>query len=225
MISLAVAVRLLASMWLLVPKCSSVAFTSNNINNNRDGIDNLITKNPIPHHVAIRTRDIERAISFYSLFGFEVQHKFRASSARAAWLTLAEQPASLRIELIEIPAYILPVQPRALDLLEHNYLLGFNHLALDVTRFCNNSTNNTLSNYITQVNCTSLEKFGKTLRIALLPKQTMIGNDVYELAFLFDADGCLLELLNYQTTLPFDYSEEVMKWWQKQQSNSTKYIR
>jgi len=99
-------------------------------------------------------------------------------------------------------------------------------LALDVTHFCNNSsTNNTLSNYITQVNCTSLEKFGKTLRIALPPKQTMIGNDVYELAFLFDADGCLLELLNYQTTLPFDYSEEVTNWWQKQQSNSTKYIR
>ena len=105
MISLfiAVAVTLLASV-------SSLAFTSNNFNKKKyDGIDHFISKTPIPHHVAVRTRDIDRAISFYSLFGFEVQHKFRASSARAAWLALPEQPGSLRIELIEIPGYILPV--------------------------------------------------------------------------------------------------------------------
>ncbi len=188
---------------------------------------------PPPHHVAIRTRDIETAIGFYSLFGFEVQHKFRAGSARAAWIV--QEPVEvgappLRIELIEIPNYILDEQPgaraRAVDLLARYDLLGYNHLALDVTHFCcmNRTEENSLpslSDYIYHLNFTSQKIFGKTIRIALPPKQTMIGNDVYELAYIFDADGCLLELLNYQTTITtWKYEEEILKWWQQQSLNN-----
>ncbi len=34
------------------------------------------------------------------------------------------------------------------------------------------------------------------------PKQQIIGRQVYELAFLYDADGCLIELLHLQNELP-----------------------
>ena len=32
------------------------------------------------HHVALKTRNITNAIQFYSMFGFEVHHKFRAGT-------------------------------------------------------------------------------------------------------------------------------------------------
>jgi hypothetical protein len=41
-----------------------------------------------------------------------------------------------------------------------------------------------------------VEKFGKGLRVALEPKQQIIGRLVFELAFIYDADGTVLELLN-----------------------------
>ena len=40
------------------------------------------------------------------------------------------------------------------------------------------------------------------MRIALAPRKQMIGRSVYELAFLYDADGALVELLNKQNDLP-----------------------
>lgn len=187
---------------------------------------------PPPHHVAIRTRDIETAITFYSMFGFEVQHKFRAGTARAAWLAQegVDGVPPLRIELIEIPNYILDEQPgaraRAVDLLARYDLLGYNHLALDVTHFCcmnktDSDTVASLTDYMYHLNSTSQKIFGKTIRVALPPKQTMIGSDVYELAFIYDADGCLLELLNYQSTITsWTYEEEILKWWQQQSINN-----
>jgi len=204
---------------------------------------------PIPHHVAIRTRHIETAIQFYSLLGFEVQHKFRAGPAKAAWLTQQQPPSSstMRIELIEIPKHVLNEQPgtrkRAIDVLTREELLGYNHLAFDVTHLirsmnadnmANNSTLTTtsliscgcntygLSNYIEQLNEQSLSTFGKTLRVALQPQQTIVGNEVYELAFIYDADGCLLELLHYQSTLQKEmtYSGWEYPWAAKQQQES-----
>ena len=90
----------------------------------------------ISHHVAIKTRNITVAIQFYSLLGFEVEAKFRAGPARAAWLTQLESPSS-RLELIEVPSYLLNepegMKRRAINLMERQELLGCNHLALDVT--------------------------------------------------------------------------------------------
>ena len=37
--------------------------------------------------------------------------------------------------------------------------------------------------------------FGRQLRIALPPEQKVIGSQVYEMAFIYDADGALIELL------------------------------
>jgi len=115
---------------------------------------------------------------------------------------------------------------RALDTFRNEQLLGLNHIALDVTEmvshlhhdslYTNGTTRTTtinssnvesrdsisliksygLSEYITHVNQTSIEIFGKGLRIALYPRQQIIGRYVFELAFVYDADGSVLELLN-----------------------------
>lgn len=195
------------------------------------------------HHVAIKTRNIENAILFYSLFGFEVECKFRAGPARAAWLTTTPPTSSTtspsiptrntRLELIEVPAYLLQeeegTRQRAIDLMTQETLLGLNHVALDVTGFvhCLNQTKNTndddnshhpyfenipprngivyaLDGYLDYLNALSQERFGKTMRVALQPQQQRIGNNVYELAFLYDADGSLLELLYHVSEIELD---------------------
>ncbi len=120
----------------------------------------------MPHHVAIKVCNITNAINFYSLLGFTVETKFVTGPARAAWLIQDQQQqyyyteheegvdnnrhhqtiqVGFRIELIEVPSYMLQQQQqqlhqqrrhRAIDLMTHVTLLGLNHLALDVTYNC-----------------------------------------------------------------------------------------
>ena len=45
----------------------------------------------------------------------------------------------------------------------------------------------------------SRQQFNKTMRLALPPFQQRIGSSVYELAFVYDADGCLVEFLHCVT--------------------------
>jgi len=180
-----------------------------------------VTHTPLFHHTAIRTRDIDLAIKFYSLFGFQVEEKFRAGPARAAWLTSNNNNHSSfedtklnssRLELIEIPSYILQetegTRKRAMDAFQSECLLGLNHVALDVTATIavmesedvfaddNTSIGHRLRKYIDHVNDKSIETFGKSLRVAMKPRQQIIGKRVYEMAFLYDADGTIVELLN-----------------------------
>jgi catechol 2,3-dioxygenase-like lactoylglutathione lyase family enzyme len=174
------------------------------------------------HHTAIRTRNIETAIQFYSLFGFQVEARFRSGPAKCCWLTLStthSDSGTAKLELIEIPPFILKedvgTRKRALDVFRNEQMLGLNHLALDVTDTIEHvlgpvdpfhtSTDPKdpfgvrsygLREYLVHVNQTSVEKFGKGLRVALEPKQQIIGRLVFELAFIYDADGAVLELLN-----------------------------
>jgi hypothetical protein len=39
------------------------------------------------------------------------------------------------------------------------------------------------------------------LRVAMEPKQIIVGQDVYEMAFIYEPDGALIELLSFQTRL------------------------
>jgi catechol 2,3-dioxygenase-like lactoylglutathione lyase family enzyme len=171
----------------------------------------------ISHHVAIKTRNITVAIQFYSLLGFEVEEKFRASSARAAWLTQPGSPSS-RLELIEVPSYLLNepegMKRRAINLMERQELLGCNHLALDVTDSLRQEGLTQLSEWMQTLNATSVEKFGRGLRVALEPRQQIIGKSVFELAFLFDADGALIEFVNKQSNMEQEMSSgwEVLVW-------------
>jgi catechol 2,3-dioxygenase-like lactoylglutathione lyase family enzyme len=157
------------------------------------------------HHTAIKTRNITLAIQFYSLLGFDVTTKFRAGPAKAAWLEHKGSKNS-RLELIEVPSYMLNepegMKKRALDLAQLQDFLGINHMALDVSNSMREFGLSTLSEWIDALNIKSLETFGKTLRIALGPQQQIIDSSVYELAFIYDADGSLIELLRKGKDLP-----------------------
>jgi len=204
------------------------------------------------HHGAVKTANITLAMQFYRLLGFEEECRFRAGPARAAWLELAD--AGTRLELIEVPSYMLiptssspgtagtspqspsssPVPlPKAINLMNRQELLGYNHLALDVTAQIRHKEQQqlrrqqerdgkpngdppqqlSLKDWIADLNATSLAQFNKTLRVALEPRQQLIGRDVYELAFVFDADGCLVELLHHQSRLQQDIVESGWEPW------------
>lgn len=188
------------------------------------------------HHIAIRTRNIENAISFYSLLDFKVEHKFRAGPARAAWLTASDSNKYTRIELIEVPNHILQeeegTRQRALDLMTQEHLLGLNHFALDVTEFTNAITLDkdddaspndksrkkeeityALDKYLNHLNSKSLTEFRRSIRVAVPPQQKIIGKNVYELAFLYDADGSIVELLYHVSELEFEDEESMDSGW------------
>jgi catechol 2,3-dioxygenase-like lactoylglutathione lyase family enzyme len=165
----------------------------------------------VVHHAALKTRNITAAIAFYSLLGFQETCRFLAGPARAAWLELPG--SSCRLEIIEVPASMLreekgKTRQRAPDLMKYFNVLGYNHIALDVTaqiqQAGGNGTAATLCGWIDNLNRTSHERFGRRLRIALEPEQQMIGRAVYEIAFLYDADGCLVELLHFLVELKQD---------------------
>jgi catechol 2,3-dioxygenase-like lactoylglutathione lyase family enzyme len=151
------------------------------------------------HHAAMKTRNMTVAIQFYSLLGFECEAKFRAGPARAAWLTTQQ---GSRFELIEVPSHVLQepegMKRRAENLMERQELLGWNHLALDVTPAMQERGFSELSDWMRDLNATSVNMFGKSLRVALEPRQQIIGDSVYELAFLYDADGALVEFVHKQ---------------------------
>lgn len=153
------------------------------------------------HHTALKTRNITTAIEFYSLFGYQVACRFRAGPARAAWLELMSS-SNDRLELIEVPGYVLQEEPgtraKVMDLMQRPEILGYNHVALDVTQQIKHDRFSSLNEWLDQLNRTSMERFQRSLRIALTPRQQIIGRGIYELAFLYDADGSLVELLHKQ---------------------------
>jgi hypothetical protein len=162
------------------------------------------------HHTAVKTRNITTAMSFYSLLGYRVECRFRSGPARAAWMILPDG-GNNRLELIEVPSYMLQEQQRAPNLLLRPDVLGYNHIALDVTKQIQMESKTpgndisiplTLSTWIQKLNQSSIQLYNKALRTAVFPPlQQIIGSAVYEIAFLYDADGCLIELLHRSHSL------------------------
>lgn len=107
--------------------------------------------------------------------------------------------ANYRLELIEVPDSFQP-EKSAPDLLGQPAILGLNHVALDVTNV--SSSADSLGGYLKELNDQSERLFQRSVKLVLPPYQQMIGQDVFELAFINDADGVLLELLRFQTRLP-----------------------
>lgn len=124
--------------------------------------------------------------------------------------------SAARIELIEIPEEILyegideeerkqMPRKRALDRMTNSAVLGWDHMCLDVTESIRtmsvdgdndeNSTGN-LQGWIDALNSKSKSQFGKDLRVALEPRVKLFGREQHELAFIYDADGGLIELVN-----------------------------
>ncbi len=140
------------------------------------------------HHASIRTANIHRAIAFYEQLGFTVCERFTAGITLACWM----EGLGGRIELIQIP------EPRpAPDAFDDEHYVGYYHLSFDIT----DATADDLPGWLT----TLQEKFTEAsrrnpleiqpLKILLEPTQQTIGDRVYEVAFIADADDLPLEFL------------------------------
>lgn len=96
-----------------------------------------------------------------------------------------------RIELIQIP------QPKpAPDAFGDEHYVGYYHLSFDLTTTTDDLPTwlETLKNRFAQANQKQPDQV-KPLKVLLEPEQQMIGDRVYEVAFIADADGLPLEFI------------------------------
>jgi catechol 2,3-dioxygenase-like lactoylglutathione lyase family enzyme len=139
------------------------------------------------HHASIRTANIHQAIAFYEQLGFTVCERFTAGITLACWM----EGLGGRIELIQIP------EPRpAPDSFDDEHYVGYYHLSFDIT----NATTD-LPTWLTNLE----ERFAeasrhnplelKPLKVLLEPTQQVIGERVYEVAFIADTDNLPIEFL------------------------------
>ncbi|MCS6812295.1 MAG: VOC family protein [Cyanobacteria bacterium] len=142
------------------------------------------------HHASIRTANIHRAIAFYEQLGFVVQERFTTGYTLACWL----EGLGGRIELLQVP------QPRpAPDAFSDEHYTGYYHLSFDLTAIASD-----LPTWLAQLQETfaraAAEKpDGLSLTVLLPPTQQMIGDRVYEVTFIADADGLPLEFIRRLT--------------------------
>lgn len=136
------------------------------------------------HHASIRTADIHRAILFYEQLGFTVSERFTTGYTLACWM----EGLNGRIELIQIP------QPRpAADAFSDEHYVGYYHLSFDLTNITDDLPNwlTSLKERVAQNN----QPQDQPLKVLLEPMQQQIGESIYEVAFIADADGLPLELI------------------------------
>jgi catechol 2,3-dioxygenase-like lactoylglutathione lyase family enzyme len=135
-------------------------------------------------HVALRVSSIKASIDFWSLFHFSPVRTFSTEGARAAWLSAPW--TSLSLELIEVPALMLPTTPPPSDT-----ALGLAHICLDVTPL-GISLPTTLELLLRK----SLDRYGRNLRVLEPPHQQMMGDLVAEVAVVRAPDAVQLELVH-----------------------------
>ncbi len=139
------------------------------------------------HHVSIRTANIHRAIAFYEQLGFKVCDRFTTGYTLACWM----EGLDGRIELIQIP------EPHpAPDAFSDEHYVGYYHLSFDLTDLATDLPTwlQDLEASFTSAYQTQPEQY-QPLKILLEPMQQQIGDRVYEVAFIADADGLPLEFI------------------------------
>ncbi|HIK12478.1 MAG TPA: VOC family protein [Oscillatoriaceae cyanobacterium M33_DOE_052] len=134
------------------------------------------------HHVSIRTADIFRAIAFYEQLGFIVSERFTAGITLACWM----EGDLGRIELIQVPE----PQPAPDPFGDESYT-GYYHLSFDIT-----AATPDLPGWLDNLR----QRFAtahpeQPLKVLLPPMQQVIGDRVWEVAFIADADGMPLEFI------------------------------
>lgn len=140
----------------------------------------------VMHHVSIRTADIFRAIAFYEQLGFTVCERFTTGYTLACWM----EGLNGRIELIQIP------EPKpAPDPFGDEHYVGYYHLSFDLS-----AVTADLPDWLDTLKARFLEAAARSeqvnpLKVLLEPEQQMIGDRVYEVAFIADPDGMPLEFL------------------------------
>ena len=130
------------------------------------------------HHASIRTADIFRAIAFYEQLGFTVEERFTTGYTLACWM----EGLGGRIELVQIP------EPHpAADAFGDEHYVGYYHLSFDLTQATDH-----LPRWLDELK----QRFSDSpLKILLEPTQQIIGDRVYEVTFIADADGLPLEFI------------------------------
>lgn len=143
------------------------------------------------HHASIRTADIHRAIAFYERLGFVVCERFTTGMTLACWM----EGLGGRIELIQIP------EPRpAADAFGDEHYTGYYHLSFDLTNQVDSlaawlaDLHQPVDLAAADASEPSLPPAG-TLTVLLEPQQQIIGDRIYEVTFLADADGLPLEFI------------------------------
>ena len=144
------------------------------------------------HHASIRTADIHKAIAFYEQLDFTVRERFTTGYTLGCWMT----GLSGRIELIQIPE----PKPAADAFGDENYV-GYYHLSFDLSDVTSDLSDwlDSLQQKIDRAIATE-SKLDKPLKILLEPQQQMIGDYVYEVAFIADTDGLPLEFIRVLKT-------------------------
>jgi catechol 2,3-dioxygenase-like lactoylglutathione lyase family enzyme len=144
-------------------------------------------KRQIMHHASIRTANIHRAIAFYELLGFIVYERFTTGYTLACWM----EGLGGRIELIQIP------EPKpAPDAFADEHYVGYYHLSFDLTEITPDlpSWLTNLQERAVQAAESQPEQLSP-LKILLEPTQQQIGDRIWEVAFIADADGLPLEFI------------------------------
>ena len=139
------------------------------------------------HHASIRTANIHRAIAFYEQLGFTVCERFTTGYTLACWM----EGLGGRIELIQIP------EPKpAPDAFGDEHYVGYYHLSFDLTDLTPHLPGwlNQLQDRFDLASRENPEQF-QPLKVLLAPQQQAIGDRIYEVAFLADADGLPLEFI------------------------------
>ncbi|MEM7553689.1 MAG: VOC family protein [Cyanobacteria bacterium P01_A01_bin.84] len=141
------------------------------------------------HHASIRTANIRRAIAFYEQLGFVVCERFTTGYTLACWMEGLSVKG--RIELIEIPQ---PKPPP--DAFSDEHYVGYYHLSFDISDITSDLFNwlrGLEKNIATAAQDSSSQL--QPLSILLEPTQQQIGDRVYEVIFIADADGLPLEFI------------------------------
>ncbi|HIK45200.1 MAG TPA: VOC family protein [Leptolyngbyaceae cyanobacterium M65_K2018_010] len=134
------------------------------------------------HHGSIRTQDIHRAMAFYQRLGFTVQERFTTGMTLACWM----EGLGARIELIQVP---LPRPPA--DAFSDEHYTGYYHLSFDLT----DQVDSLPAWLATLEQAFAAETGPGSLQVLLVPQQQQIGDRIYEVAFIADADGLPLEFI------------------------------
>lgn len=138
------------------------------------------------HHASIRTADIHRAIAFYELLGFTICERFTAGITLACWM----EGLGGRIELLQVP------RPHpAADAFSDEHYTGYYHLSFDLTERAQSLPQWLEAQVNTFRQAATDSAQVEPLKVLLQPTQQMIGDRVYEVAFIADADGLPLEFI------------------------------
>ncbi len=143
------------------------------------------------HHASIRTANIYKAIAFYEQLGFTVSDRFTTGYTLACWM----EGHLGRIELIQIP------EPKpAPDAFADEHYVGYYHLSFDITEVTSDLPSwleNLTIHFKDAANNQS--ELLQPLKVLLKPTQQQIGDRIYEVTFIADADGLPLEFIRVLT--------------------------